>query len=590
MKATSAPDIGLLLAGGMCLLPFLLPYHQQPVLSFYPEWLAVALGVAAAFVVLIHGGIRSDAALPLPALWLAAFALFLALRWLLGEQAYPAAALLATLYALYAVLMLQLGAQLVSRFGVERVAVVLAVFVLAGALANAAAGVIQFYGRPALFEDIIAELRGRRAYGNIAQSNLYTNYLALGQAALLLLWLRAPLRTSYAIAALALLVVASALSGARAAVLYAIWFAVSGAFTARFMDRPEAKRLQWGALGIAVALVAAHLLVPWVNSALQLGLAGEGTLERLQLTEPRPAVFLLALRIFADAPFFGVGMGEFPGAAFARGLDPSLTAIGEIWTSPHNLPLHLLAETGALGAILVLGALSIWAISLLQRDRAAASPALWWVAAAVGVELLHALIEYPLWSAHFLGLASLLVGASALPRTQGPRSAALVRTAGIAACAVLAVALALLLRDYLRLDLARAAGTRVTLAPPAQVQRDTETMHALRDGLLGPVAELWIFSGAPLDRSAPADKLSMGERVGRHWPANEIVVRRAAFLALDGKRERALTLLEDALRAFPQRRAATARLLEQAAAADPEKIAPLLALAARAGAGTRGKP
>jgi O-antigen ligase len=590
LKATSAPEIGLLLAGGMCLLPFLLPYHQQPVLSFYPEWLAVALGVVAAFAVLVRGGFRTQTVLPLPALWLAAFTLYLALRWAIGEQAYPASALLAVLYALYAVLMVQLGAQLAAGFGVERVAVVLAVFVLAGALANAAAGMIQFYGRPALFEDIVAELHGRRAYGNIAQSNLYTNYLALGQAALVFLWLRDRLRMSYAIAALVLLVVASALSGARGALLYAIWFAATGMLTAGFVGQPDASRLRWGALGAAIALVAAHLLVPWINGALQLGLAGEGTLERLQLTEPRPAVFLLALRIFADAPFFGVGMGEFSGAAFARGLDPSLTAIGEIWTSPHNLPLHLLAETGALGTVLALGALGLWGASLLWRYRAQASPALWWLVAAAGVELLHALIEYPLWSAHFLGLSALLIGASASLRTRGPLTAVAVRIAGICACAVLSVALALVLRDYLRLDLARAAGTRATLAPPAQVQRDTETMNALRAGLLGPVAELWIFSGAPLEPGALADRLAMGERVMSRWPANEIVVRHVVFLGLDGQTERAGRLLAEALRAFPHRRAATLRLLERAAAAEPEKIAPLLAIAEHAGAGAREQP
>jgi len=278
LKASSAPEIGLLLAGGMCLLPFLLPYHQQPVLSFYPEWLAVALGVAAALVILAHRGFKANAAWPAPALWLAAFAIFLLLSAALGHQAYPQVALLAGLYVLYAILMVLLGAQLVATLGIERVAIVLAGFVLAGAVANSIAGVIQFYGRPELFEHIIAELRSPRAYGNIAQSNLYTNYLALGQAALLFLWLRARLRTAYAVAALLLLVVASALSGGRGALLYVIWFMVLGIPVARLLEPSDARRLKWGAIGVAGALIAAQLLVPWVNSAGQLGLAGEGAL------------------------------------------------------------------------------------------------------------------------------------------------------------------------------------------------------------------------------------------------------------------------------------------------------------------------
>jgi hypothetical protein len=173
------------------------------------------------------------------------------------------------------------------------------------------------------------------------------------------------------------------------------------------------------------------------------------------------------------------------------------------------------------------------------------------------------------------------------------RSRVLARSArltGIAICAVLAAALAIMLNDYVRLDIARAAGTRTTLAPAAQVQRDAETMQALRHGLLGPVAELWIFSGTPLDRHNLAAKLAMGERVARVWPANVVIVRRAVFLALDGMAEQARTLLAEALRVFPHRHAATVMLLEQALAADADRISPLLAMARRAPSGSdRGK-
>jgi len=567
----------------MCLLPFLIPYHQQPVLSFYPEWLAVALGVAAAATVLASRGFAPLVALPAPALWIAGFGVFLVLRAAFGEQAYPQSAVLAALYALYAALMVQLGAQLVAAQGVARVATVLAGFVLAGALANAAAGVVQFYGRPMLFEDVIAELHGRRAYGNIAQSNLYTNYLALGQAALVLLWLRQRLRTAYALAALGLLAVASALSGARAALLYALWFAAFGAWTAYMLGGLDGRRLRRAAYVVAAAIAVAQIVVPWVNGALQLGLAGESAFDRIQALpeerfEPRLPIFLLALRIFAAAPIAGTGIGEFAGAAFDLGLGPALTAVGDVWTSPHDLPLQLLAETGLVGAVLALGALCLWGITLLRRYRHDANPELWWIAAAAGVELIHSMIEYPLWSANFLGLTALLIGASATPSARSPRVTQAARIAGVAACALLCIGLAVTFRDYMRLDMTRATGTAVTLAPAEQVRRDAQTMRALTRGLLGPVAELWIFLGASFDRQDLADKLAMGERVARRWPGNSVVVRRAVFLALDGKTAKARTLLEKSLRSFPHRREATLRILTQAVERNPAPIAPLLAM------------
>jgi len=584
VKSTSAPAIALLLAGGMFLLPFLVPYHQPPVLSFFPEWLAAALGAAAALAALAGRDFRADAALPAPALWFGAFALFLSLRAAGGGQAYPQMSLLASLYVLYAMLMVQLGAQLAAVHGVQRVAAVLSAFLLAGALVNAGAGMIQFYGRPALYEDVIAELRGSRAYGNIAQANLYANYLALGAASLVYLWLRRWVRSAAAIAALGLIALGGALSGSRSALLYALWFAALGPLAARVPDRADARRLQLGAYCVAGAIALAHFAVPWVNGVSHLGPAADGALDRLATSsqengEPRLAIYATALRVFASAPLAGAGIGEFAGAAFADGLDPSLTRIAEVWTSPHNLALQLLAETGVIGVILVLGGLGFWGLQLVRRCRADTNPALWWIAAAAGVGLLHSLIEFPLHSAHFLGVTALLVGASAAPVSRTPALVGSARIAGVAAVATISLALAILLQDYVRLDTARVTGTALTLAPPAQVRRDTETMRTMTRGLLGPVAELWIVIGAPLDRSDLAGKLAMSERVAHYWPANGVLVRRAALLAMDGRPREARGLLEQALRAFPQGRSAAISILEQAVAADPAAVGPLLALA-----------
>ena len=582
MNKTSAPAISLLLAGGLCLLPFLLPYHQQPVLSFFPEWLAVALGVGAALAALGGRGVSAPP-LPMPARWLIGFALFLAVRSAVGEQAYPQASLLAAVYVVYAVLVIWLGAQLATAFGVERLAIVIAAFLLVGALANSLAGVIQFYGRPALLVDFIADLHSKRAYGNIAQANLYANYLALGEGALLFLWLRARVRTAYALAALALLVAASALSDSRSAVLYALWYAALGWMAVRFQDGTETRRLRFAAYCVAGAALAAYFTVPWINNAFQLGPPGEA--DRLldssgEYAEPRTKAFQLALRVFVAAPVAGVGVGEFAGAAFRLGLDPSLTQSGEVWTSPHNLVLHLLAETGAVGTVLALGGLCVWGWQVARRYRADPQPALWWLIAAAGLQLVHSLVEFPLWSAHFLGVAALLIGASTRFETPSPAASRVGWITATAACAALVLTLGITLRDYVRLDATRITGTTLTLAPAAQAQRDAATMRELtRGGFMAPVAELWIVLGASLDRSDLADKLAISERVARTWPANAVVVRHAVFLAFAEKLPKAQSLLARALRTFPHRRDATILILEQALATDPAAIEPLLAMA-----------
>ncbi|MBE0627208.1 MAG: O-antigen ligase C-terminal domain-containing protein [Burkholderiales bacterium] len=584
-------SVSLLLAGSLCLVPFLLPYHQLPILSFQAEWLSAALGIGAVLAAFASRRSSGFTAVPLPARWLIAFALFLAVQALAGHSNYPQRPLSGALYVLYAVLLFWLGAQLAVSVGTERVAIILAAWLLTGALANAAAGVIQFYGRPALLEDVVAELRlgpqHNGAYGNIAQSNLYVNYIALGGTALLFLWWRRSLRTVYAVAAALLLAYGSALSGSRSALLYPLWLMVLGVVAGRFQAGAAGRSLKCAAYGLAATMLAAQLAIPWLNHMLELGPPNKGAFERLvQISgaqgDGRWQAWLLALRVFADAPVFGAGIGEFAGAAFESGLAPQMAA-GEVWTSPHNLPLQLLAETGALGAVLALGGLCIWCWQAGRRYFAAPQAAMWWIIAAVGVELIHSMVEYPLWNAHFLGVTALLMGLGTAPRTLPKRASRPIVAAGFGICAVLALALALLLRDYLRLDATRATGTAMTLASAADTARDVAVMRALARGPLAPTAELWIILGAPLDRGALAGRLEMSARVARHFPSNAVVVRRAVFLAFDGQASAARSLLARALRSFPQRCRQTSSILQQARNADPGAIDPLLHLARDAG-------
>jgi hypothetical protein len=192
--------------------------------------------------------------------------------------------------------------------------------------------------------------------------------------------------------------------------------------------------------------------------------------------------------------------------------------------------------------------------------------------------MIHSLTEFPFWSAHFLGVTALLIGASARPG----RSLAVARASAISAgavCIVLSVASAIMLRDYMRLDVTRITGTTVTLTAAAQAREDAATMRELTHGLMAPLAELWILIGAPLDRSELAEKLALSERVARYWPANTVVARRAVFLALGGEAEKARSLLARALETFPHRVNTTILILEQARTADPSAVEPLLAMA-----------
>ncbi len=579
--------MSLLLAGSMCLLPFLIPYHQPPLLSFYPEWLAAALGLIAFAAVLARPHFPSIA-LPVPGRWMIGFAAFLAVCALGRDTVYPQMSLWAVVYVLYAVLMIWLGACVVTAASLEKTADLLAACILTGALANAAAGVIQFYGRPVWLEDVIANLRGIRAYGNIAQPNLYANYLALGEAALLFVWARGRIGGVATGCAAVLLVWATALSDSRAALLYVLWFAALGAFSARGGrggdregDRESGRegamrRLRGAAFVLAAALLAAYVAVPWFNRAFGLGPVGADEHVLNALGDIRWQAWMLALRIFAGAPIAGVGIGEFAGAAFEAGLPREMTAKFELWTSPHNEVLQLLAETGAVGTILVLAGVGAWCRQAWRCHCVALQPAPWSLIAAVGVELIHSLLEFPMRSAHFLGVTALLMGALAGVQAHPLRGAVLHRAVSAATCAIMAGILVLGLRDYWRLDLTRITGAGSALAGTAAT-REAEILGRLGHGLLAPLAEFWLCVGAPLNRDNLAQKLRWSERVMRYFPSNAIVGRRAIFLALDGREDAAGRLIDRLARPSPGARQESLVLLQRAQSVDPAVIAPLVA-------------
>lgn len=80
----------------------------------------------------------------------------------------------------------------------------------------------------------------------------------------------------------------------------------------------------------------------------------------------RLEIYRAAAAMIRDHPLIGVGHGDYKGAiaGYARDIPEVL------WTSPHNWPLHVLAETGLLGAIAFFAAIGLVFVPLVRRVRA----------------------------------------------------------------------------------------------------------------------------------------------------------------------------------------------------------------------------
>ena len=384
----------------------------------------------------------------------------------------------------------------------------------------------------------------------MGQANLFADYMALGQAAWLYLVARGRLRHAGWWGAAALLVLASAYTQSRSAILFSLWIT-------------------------ALALSLRHRGPPWQRLARHAGILTLATLAAMALvrvsaldrisgipTDPRLALWEIGWRLFAGSPWLGVGWGEFAGAAFGAGLPPLLGIHDGLWTSPHNVVLQVLAESGLIGAAIVLIAALRWGQTAWTGLRSEPTLPLWWITAAVGTISLHALLEEPLSYAHVLGLAALVAGIASRAALKLPPVP--VRAGLMAASLAAFAALAWSLFDYQRFDRAYVIAGGRTLASAEEVATAVEELRAIAHGPLGAQVAPWLFQSLAPGNEDPAALVAMGERALRRWPTPEVIARHAAALAHAGRRAEANRLVEHALETLPGRRARIESALERA--------------------------
>lgn len=573
-------ELPSLIAASICVLPFLLPHHALPLPSFQAEWLAFALGTTAVGLALISNARRMSPLAPLPGLSLALFALaaFVAIQNLAHPGAYASIPILAMAYMGFAGTMIWLGSQVSRALGQEKVLGLLAGWLFAGALITALLAFVQYIGRPVWLEEFVAGQASERAYGNIAQSNLFANYIALGEASLIYLWVKRSVSTPAAAMAAVMLAGAGALSGARSTLLFVACFAALGMASGLRRANPTSKRMLAAWLGMAFVMLACTFFAHWIGNLIPTAGSLARTLDGVGLQgEPRWQAWRLALDIFWQHPLLGSGWGSFPGAVFSAGISPEMTLYGEVWTSAHNLPLHLLSEVGLIGTAILGFGLFSWAWNVGRTWLIDPNPALGWVFAIAGIELAHSLVEFPLWSAHFLGLSALALGVGS-PSPSHEATASRLRGAALAVtCIALSVGLVFAMRDHVLLESTHITGTTLTLAAPAQVEQDTQTMNALARGLFAPIVEAQIFSRRSPEKPTDDTMLQMSERLMRFWPSHAVALRRAIVLAQSDRPADAVALVVALDRAFPLRCVETRSVLAGARALNPKTLDDMMA-------------
>ncbi|MBL8479934.1 MAG: O-antigen ligase C-terminal domain-containing protein [Sterolibacteriaceae bacterium] len=554
--------------------PFVLPFHTHPIASFHSEWWAAALGLAAAC-----GLYTARQGLPLPVLLVvpAVLLAMLLLQFAQGQLAFAQVGLLHALYLLWAGLLMVLGRHLAATLGVAALADALALGLVVGGLAAAAAAVVQWLGIAGSVPWVFPRLGGA-IQANVGQSNHHALHSFLAIASLF--HLRAGTRLSRPLFWLLLTAIGfgAVLGSSRSVFLYAA-VVVCAVLLARSKDA------QGPGKGI---VVDAALLLPWLVALSLFGswagavggdnaaaTSGVRLYEEVSGPSARLAILRTGWAAFLEAPWLGQGAGNYSFASFVAASAQQAGAQFMVSEHAHNLVLNLLVEFGAPVAFAVVVALAAWAVAFLRQPW---QPAHAWCAAVLGMVAIHSLLEYPLWYAYFLGPTALLLGAAGsggglLPGAR--RALVYVTIAALAGAATLAG----LRADYAAIE----AATYRPFAGHAERESawrlSMQTLLRLhRESLLAPwVLRAFNIMSEP-DAQLAADRADLCQLGLRLTPARALVTRCAIHHAIAGREAEARRLALSALRAFPEEDAATRGELALAARIFPA-VEPLRALA-----------
>lgn len=565
----------LFLIGLAWTLPFLQPWHRFPLTGFYSEWLAFALGLAAALV-LLHKKSWQDAAPPVVAIAPVGLIVVLGLQAALGRMPYAEQALTATLYLLWASLLMVLGQAIRRELGMTPVATTLAWFLLAGGAISALVGLLQHYQISTPFDSLVGRKAALQVYGNLGQPNHFAAYLTLSLASTTYLFSCRRLHGALAAGCIALFLLLLAVAGSRSTWLYLGALIVLALLLHRLRRDDGSRRIAVLACWLLPGFLAAQWLVtlPFMAPA-GVELVTERLFQMASGIEPRLQMWGEAWDMFLSAPLLGAGLGQFAWHHFLHQAATGATAAPGVFNHSHNVVMQLLAETGALGASVIVGAVLLW---LADLRRAKFGLEAWWLLALLSVIGIHSLLEYPLWYAYFLGMAALLLGLGAerVFVLRLARAARAVVGLGIIAGWLNLMGVLSPYREFERLVF-----SSEQRSPPAAKEQDfaRALANVHREPLLVPYVELAVAYGITPSKEKLSEKLELTTRAMHFAPVDVVVYRQALLLALAGRGEAAREQFERSLRVYPGERAAVVAELENLARRYPAELTPLLELA-----------
>ncbi|PPD56256.1 MAG: hypothetical protein CTY10_05110 [Methylotenera sp.] len=560
-NAISCAHLSVTLIGLMAFLPFIIAYHRLPIQSFYGEWVAGLLGIFA-LMHLIRKESWQPLEIPQIALIFAGFIAIVSMQIMLGMLQSTQYGLLVIGYLSWAFLLAILGGYLRRKMGWEQIASTFAWAILAGCVLNIVFVVLQYFARQGF---ALPYMPNFPAFGAIGQLNHFGSYTALGIASLLYLLFKKRVTLVIAVVLGLLFLGLMAFSGSRSSWLYLVALIVLAKLlrgmslrqssTTSALQIKQSQQLLW----LAILLLPAFACMQWLVGHLLNGvalpndrlLAELGNANAVGGIKVRLHIWYESLLLFIQSPLLGIGVGQTRWMSFFTLDKQWLVTLPGTYEHAHNLVLHVLAEMGIAGGLLLLAGLFAWLRGFQWKNIHLET---WYVLALLSIIGIHSMLEYPLWYAYFLGLTAFLLGAGDETRQQWNVKSVGQIFGRLAFCMLVVVALAAMLNTFvankkLEYWVANAISKNISAANKAEFLRDIDWVE--QHTFLAPYTNLIYANALGVNKKNLPQKLAINESSMRYIPTRTAAYRHPILLELNNQHEEAVQYLRRAIQAFP---------------------------------------
>ena len=550
-------NISLFFIGLMFLLPFINIHYQQPIPTFYTEWIAAVLGLAAVFP-LVNTASWKTIKIPQISLVPIGLGIILGIQWMLNMLHSTQYALLIFSYFVWAYLLILLGATLRRELGWEKLVTTLAYFLLIAGIINIAIVVLQFVIRTGGSIPLQLNIA---SYGAMTQRNLFADFVALAIASLMYLYAKGRFSLGFFTLIFTCFLIILALSGSRSSWLHLTVLTVLAIVMKIYIlkqnnDSIAIRRLQHISFLLLPIFILVQLFIYYVVPSDLVSLPTERLIDAINASTPSARLHILydSTRLFLQSPWLGTGIGSMRAETFLLVDNPASMATKQVFEHAHNLFLHLLAEMGIIAFLIVSAGLIMWLRAFKWRELNLET---WWVIALLGVLGIHSVVEFPLWFSFYLGIAAILLGAGdeRLVDAYLPKISTKLLNGMSSKVARSLLAVTLLL-GIINLGTMFVANAKLEIwiqqwINNNEASQEKDLNWVSKYSLLSPYAELMSALTLAVNSTDIDQKLKLSQSAMHFKPLRRIAYKHALLLELKGDHVNAVIQLNRALIAYP---------------------------------------